>query len=193
MGALVVAMVSAWIAVGQLAAATEAGLSRTAQALTTARTVAANTAKSAGELQRMVTVVADGIGSVGEAVTATKGVSASTRQALSKIRFIDSVQDVRKNLEEAEASLDKVRADLDGTGASLHEAVPTLNETVAALQEVPAELDRSIDQVSASLDKVVAQRRLWRVAIVASTLGLLGGLLVLERLVRDTSPPAAPA
>lgn len=190
MVAMTVAMISAWIALGQLAAATEAGLSRTSQALKTARVVAANTADSAVELQRVVGLVGDGIGSVGEAVTATKSVSESTRKALSSIRFIDSVQGVRESLEAAEASLDRISSDLDRTSATLNEAVPKLTDTVTALKEVPTELDRSIAQVGDSLDKVASQRRLWRLAIIAAGVGLLGGLLVLSRLSRrvDDAP-----
>lgn|GEM_PF-1837717 len=200
MVALVVAMLSAWIAVGHLAAATAAGLTRTSQSLKTARVVAANTADSAAELQRVVGLVGDGIGSVGEAVVATKSVSESTRKALSSIRFIDSVQGVRESLEAAEGSLDRISADLERTGVTLNEAVPKLDQTVAALSEVPAELDRSIAQVGDSLDKVASQRRLWRLAIIAAGIGLLGGLAVVDRLVRQSeaartaaaAPPVQP-
>lgn len=191
-GALAISMVSAWIAVGQLADATEAGLNRTSEALRTARTVAASTADSAAELQRMVQVVADGIGSVGEAVTATESVSAATRKALSSIRFIDSVQGVRESLENAEASLQTIRGDLDRSRTTLAEAVPELNKTVTALKAVPADLDRSIAQVAESMDKIDAQRLLWRLAILAGGLGLIGGLVVVERLVRESTERDAP-
>jgi hypothetical protein len=75
-------VVAGWIAIGRLASATQRGLARTQQSLVSARDLAADTASSATELQRLVGVIGEGFGNTADALVATRQVSASVRGLL---------------------------------------------------------------------------------------------------------------
>ena len=68
---ILLSVVAGWIAIGQLASATQRGIARTEVALASARALAADTAESASELQRVIGLVGDGLGSTGDALVAT--------------------------------------------------------------------------------------------------------------------------
>jgi hypothetical protein len=54
---IVVSVIAGWIAIGRLAAATGRGMERTEESLKSARDLAADTAASAAELQRVIPLV----------------------------------------------------------------------------------------------------------------------------------------
>jgi len=85
---IVVSVVAGWIAIGHLAAATQRGIARTELALVSARALAADTAESASELQRIVRLVGDGLGSTSDALVATRQVSSNVRRFLDVASFI---------------------------------------------------------------------------------------------------------
>ena len=77
-GVLIVAsVVAGWISIGRVAAATQRGLERTEASLALARDLAASTSESATELQRVVAVIGEGLGSTSKALVATRQVSAN--------------------------------------------------------------------------------------------------------------------
>ena len=81
---IVVSVVAGWIAIGHLAAATQRGIARTELALVSARDLASDTADSASELQRIIGLVGDGLGSTSDALVATLFVSLYPRVMVSR-------------------------------------------------------------------------------------------------------------
>jgi hypothetical protein len=173
-GVLIVgSVVAGWIAIGRLASATERGMARTAESLSSARDLAADTASSAGELQRVIAIVGEGLGSTGDALVATRQVSTSVRGLLDVASVFDRVENLSDALTEAEASIAEVEIDLAEAAGSIEEAAPVLDKAVASLQSIPAELDRSIAEVSASRTRIGDQVWLWRFAMLAGGAALL--------------------
>jgi hypothetical protein len=180
-----VSAASAWVAVGGLADATERALLRMESALDSATVLAQSTADSAAEVEDVLQVVGDGLSSTGDALGATRQVSASLRRLLGVLDFIGSVDDLKQSLADAEASLETVEKSLGEGATTVAAAAPALHETVLALQAIPAELQASLDDAAAARAKVDDQTLLWRLAIVAGALAILGGLWSVRQLVRE--------
>ena len=184
-GVLIVgSVVAGWIAIGRLAAATQRGLARTEQSLSTARDLAADTASSAGQLQQVITVVGEGLSSTVEALVATRQVSAGVRGLLDVVSVFDRVENLSKSLTDAEASIAVVEIDLAEASGSVEEAGPVLDKAVASLTSIPAELDRSIAEVESSRARIGQQVWLWRLAIAAGGAALMVMLLLIAQLRR---------
>ena len=185
-------VVAGWIAIGRLAAATQRGLARTEQSLSTARDLAADTASSARQLHQVVTVVGEGLSSTVDALVATRQVSASVRGLLDVVSVFDRVENLSKSLTEAEASIAVVEIDLAEASGSIDEASPVLDKAVASLTSIPAELDRSIAEVASSRARIGQQVWLWRLAVAAGGAALMVMLVLvligqLRRLVISRS------
>jgi hypothetical protein len=182
-GVLIVgSVVAGWIAIGRLAAATQRGLARTAQSLSTVRDLAADTASSAGQLQQVITVVGEGLNSTVDALVATRQVSSSVRGLLDVVSVFDRVEDLSKSLTDAEASIAVVEIDLAEASGSVDEAGPVLDKAVTSLTSIPAELDRSIAEVESSRARIGQQVWLWRLAIAAGGAALLVMLVLISQL-----------
>ncbi len=182
-GVLIVgSVVAGWIAIGRLAAATQRGLARTEESLSTARDLAADTASSAGQLQQVITVVGEGLSSTVDALVATRQVSASVRGLLDVVSVFDRVENLSKSLTEAEASIAVVEIDLAEASGSVDEAGPVLDKAVTSLTSIPAELDRSIAEVESSRARIGQQVWLWRLAIAAGGAALLVMLVLISQL-----------
>ena len=177
-------VVAGWIAIGRLAAATQRGLARTEQSLSTARDLAADTASSAGQLHQVVTVVGEGLGSTVDALVATRQVSASVRGLLDVVSLFDRVENLSKSLTEAEASIAVVEIDLAEASGSIDEASPVLDKAVASLTSIPAELDRSIAEVASSRARIGQQVWLSRLAVAAGGAALMVMLVLIGQLRR---------
>jgi hypothetical protein len=192
--------VAAWIAVGGLANATERALFRMESALVAARDLADTTASSASELQQVVVVVGDGLGNTADAVAATREVSKSVRELLGLVDFIGSVESLVTSLEEAEKELVFVQGSLITASTTLEQAGPALQETVDALAAVPGEIDQAIADAKVARERIDNQVWLWRLAIAAGALAIIGGLWGVranarrvEALLDAVGRPAAPA
>ena len=184
-GVLIVgSVVAGWIAIGRLAAATQRGLARTEQSLSTARDLAADSASSAGQLQQVITVVGQGLSSTVDALVATRQVSASVRGLLDVVSVFDRVENLSKSLTDAEASIAVVEIDLAEASGSVEEAGPVLDKAVTSLTSIPAELDRSIAEVESSRARIGQQVWLWRLAIAAGGAALMVMLLLIAQLRR---------
>lgn len=184
-GVLIVgSVVAGWIAIGRLAAATQRGLARTEQSLSTARDLAADTASSAGQLQQVITVVGQGLSSTVDALVATRQVSASVRGLLDVVSVFDRVENLSQSLTDAEASIAVVEIDLAEASGSVEEAGPVLDKAVASLTSIPAQLDRSIAEVESSRARIGQQVWLWRLAIAAGGAALMIMLLLVAQLRR---------
>jgi methyl-accepting chemotaxis protein len=188
---IVVSVVAGWIAIGHLAAATQRGIARTELALASARELAADTADSASELQRIVGLVGDGLGSTSDALVATRQVSSNVRRFLDLASFINSVDDLSASLRDAEATIATVEVDLDEASGAVDEAAPVLDSTVASLKGIPGQLDESIAEVRSSASRIGEQVWLWRLAMAAGGAALLVVLALiadLRRAVASTQP-----
>jgi methyl-accepting chemotaxis protein len=188
---IVVSVVAGWIAIGHLAAATQRGIARTELALLSARDLASDTADSASELQRIVRLVGDGLGSTSDALVATRQVSSNVRRFLDVASFIGSVDDLSASLRDAEATIANVEVDLDEASGAVDEAAPVLDSTVASLKGIPGQLDESIAEVRSSASRVGEQVWLWRLAMTAGGAALLVVLALiadLRRAVAATQP-----
>ena len=188
---IVVSVVAGWIAIGHLAAATQRGIARTELALASARDLASDTADSASELQRIVGLVGDGLGSTSDALVATRQVSSNVRRFLDLASFINSVDDLSASLRDAEATIATVEVDLDEASGAVDEAAPVLDSTVASLKGIPGQLDESIAEVRASASRIGEQVWLWRLAMAAGGAALLVVLALiadLRRAVASTQP-----
>ena len=184
-GVLILASVIAgWIAIGRLAAATQRGLARTEQSLSTARDLAADTASSADQLHQVITVVGEGLSSTVDALVATRQVSASVRALLDAVSVFDRVENLSNSLTDAEASIAVVEIDLAEASGSVEEAGPVLDKAVTSLTSIPAELDRSIAEVESSRARIGQQVWLWRLAIAAGGAALTVMLLLITQLRR---------
>ena len=192
-GALIAGSVLAsWIAIGRLASATERGLARTEQSLSSARELATDTAASATELQRLIGVIGEGLGKTGDALVATRQVSQSLRGLLDVASFIDSVDNLTASLKTAEATIAEVEIDLAEASGAIQESGPALDKTVVDLQAIPDQLDQSIAAVKSSAARVGQQVWLWRVAMAAGGAALLMMLTLiadLRRAVRRGGQP----
>jgi len=187
-GVLVVgSVVAGWIAVGRLASATQRGLARTELALSSARSLAADTAASATELQRLVGVIGEGLGKTSDALVATRQVSQSVRGLLDVASFIKGVDNLTASLKTAEATISEVEIDLAEASGSIQESGPVLDKTVAALQAIPDQLDQSIASVKSSESRVGQQVWLWRVAVAAGGAALLVMLMLIADVRRVVS------
>jgi hypothetical protein len=173
---VLVSGVAAWIAVGGLADSTERALERMESALFAARDLADTTAGSASELENVVAVVGDGLASTSDALAATQQVSSNVRGVLGIVDFIGSVDNLKQSLEEAEQSLVVVQGSLNTAATTVQDAGPALHETVLALQAIPDEIDAAIADAATARAKVDDQVWLWRLAIVAGCLAVIGGL-----------------
>jgi len=188
---IVVSVVAGWIAIGHLAAATQRGIARTELALASARDLASDTADSASELQRIVGLVGDGLGSTSDALVATRQVSSNVRRFLDLASFINSVDDLSASLRDAEATIATVEVDLDEASGAVDEAAPVLDSTVASLKGIPGQLDESIAEVRSSASRIGEQVWLWRLAMTAGGAALLLVLALiadLRRAVAATQP-----
>ena len=188
---IVVSVVAGWIAIGHLAAATQRGIARTELALLSARDLASDTADSASELQRIVRLVGDGLGSTSDALVATRQVSSNVRRFLDVASFIGSVDDLSASLRDAEATIANVEVDLDEASGAVDEATPVLDSTVASLKGIPGQLDESIAEVRSSASRIGEQVWLWRLAMTAGGAALLLVLALiadLRRAVAATQP-----
>ena len=188
---IVVSVVAGWIAIGHLAAATQRGIARTELALASARDLASDTADSASELQRIVGLVGDGLGSTSDALVATRQVSGNVRRFLDLASFINSVDDLSASLRDAEATIATVEVDLDEASGAVDEAAPVLDSTVASLKGIPGQLDESIAEVRSSASRIGEQVWLWRLAMAAGGAALLVVLALiadLRRAVASTQP-----
>ncbi len=184
-GVLILASVIAgWIAIGRLAAATQRGLARTEQSLSTARDLAADTASSADQLHQVITVVGGGLSSTVDALVATRQVSASVRALLDAVSVFDRVENLSNSLTDAEASIAVVEIDLAEASGSVEEAGPVLDKAVTSLTSIPAELDRSIAEVESSRARIGQQVWLWRLAIAAGGAALTVMLVLISQLRR---------
>lgn len=167
---------AAWVAVGRIADATQLALLRMESALLSARDLADSAASSASELEQIVVVVGDGLRSTSDALAATQNVSASVRKILELVDFIGRVDELNKSLKDAEASLVFVQGSLNTAASTLEQAGPALHETVVALAEVPGQIDQAIADAAVAREKLDDQVWLWRLAIVAVSLAIIGGL-----------------
>lgn len=184
-GVLIVAsVVAGWISIGRVAAATKRGLERTEESLALARDLAASTSESATELQRVVGVIGEGLGSTSKALVATRQVSANVRGLLDVASFIGSVENLTDSLKDAEATIAEVEIDLAEASGSIEETTPLLDDTVTALRLIPGDLDRSIAEVRSSAARVGQQVWLWRLAIAAGGAALLLVLMQISDLRR---------
>lgn len=181
---IVVGSVAAWVAVGRLAGAVDRSLVQVEGSIETARLLASTTAASAAEVESVVQVVGTGLASTGDALTSTRQVSANVRELLGIVDFFNRVDDLKKSLEEAEASLQTVETSLADASTSVRAAGPTLHRTVLALDKIPAQLDASLVEARAARDRIGNQTLLWRLAILAIGLAVLGGLWSVRELVR---------
>lgn len=189
-GILIVGSVLAgWIAIGRLAAATQRGMARTEQSLSSARDLASDTASSAAELHRVTSVVGEGLGSTVDALVATRQVSASVRKLLDVVSIFDRVENLADSLSEAETSIALVEIDLAEASGAIAEVAPALDKAVASLQSIPGQLDSSISAVKASRARIGQQVWLWRLAIVASGAALVVMLgLIAQLRAADAQP-----
>jgi hypothetical protein len=186
-GALILmSVVAAWVAIGRLAAATAQGLERTEQSLESARQLAEDTAASAKEVQRVIGVVGEGLGSTAEALVATRQVSGNVRGLLDVVSFVGRVDELSKSLKDAEASIANVEITLAEAAGSVDEAGPVLDRAVASLEAIPQRIRDSIGDVRASRSRIGQQVWLWRLAITAGSAALLLMLWMLAQLRRTT-------
>jgi len=180
-GVLIAAsVILGWIAIGRLGHATERGLARTEQSLTSARALAADTAASAEQLQTLIGLVGEGLSGTSDALVATRQVSASVRGLLDIASVFDKVENLTTQLQNAEASIADVEVTLAEAAGAIDEAAPTLDKAVQSMQSIPAELDRSIADVAASRRQIDQQVWLWRAAMLAG--GAAFGLLLLQTM-----------
>lgn len=179
---IVGSVLAGWLAIGRLASATERGLARTEQSLSTARELAADTAASATELNRLVGVIGEGLGKTVDALVATRQVSASVRGLLAVASFIHSVDNLAERLKTAEATISEVEIDLAEASGSIAEAGPALDKTIVALHAIPGQLDESITSVRSSAARVSRQVWLWRLAMVAGGAALMAMLGLIAQL-----------
>ena len=182
-----------WIAIGRLASATQRGLARTEQSLMSARDLAAETASSATELQRLVGVIGEGLGSTGNALVATREVSQSVRGLLDVASFINSVDTLTESLKAAEATIAEVEIDLAEASGSVAETAPVLDKAITALQAIPDQLDQSIASVQSSAARVGQQVWLWRMAMAAGGAALVVMLVLIAQLRADFNGRTAAA
>jgi len=194
-----VSAAAAWVAVGGLATATARALERMESALVASKGLADSTASSASELEQVVVAVSGGLANTADAVTATGDVSANVRKILGFIDFIGSVDDLKKSLETAEQQLAAVASSLDTASTTLQDAGPALHETVLALAAVPDEIDAALADAAAARERVDHQMWLWRLAVVAGSLAIIGGLWGVransrrvDALMAAVATPAAP-
>jgi len=191
---IVVSVVAVSLKKGQLATATQRGIVRTEAALTTARDLAADTADSATELERVLGLVGDGLSSTADALVATRQVSSNVRGLLRIASFVNSVDDLSASLKDAETTIANVEVDLDEASGAIHEAGPGLAETVDSLQAIPGQLDLSIAEIKSSASRIGNQVWLWRLAMIAGGAALLIVLALIADLRRAVIPvePAQP-
>jgi methyl-accepting chemotaxis protein len=175
-------VIAGWIAIGRLAAATQRGMARTEQSLSSARDLASDTAASADELRRVVGVIGEGLSSTADALVATRAVSASVRGLLDVATIFDGVEDLTDSLTVAEFTIARVEIDLAEASGSVEEAVPVLDKAISSLHSIPDELDRSIAEVKSSRTRVGQQVWLWRLAIVAGGAALVVMLALIAQL-----------
>jgi hypothetical protein len=185
---VVVSVIAGWVAIGRLAAATSQGLDRVDASLATAVDLADSTAASAGELQRVVTVVGDGLGSTGQSLAATRKLSGNVRGLIDSLSFFGGVDNLVSSLEETEASLEQLEADLATARASLDDADPVFAATVRQLQAIPSQIAASQAEVQASRDEIEGQVTLWRLAMVAAGIPIVLLSFVTSRLIAERHP-----
>jgi predicted nucleic acid-binding Zn-ribbon protein len=181
---VVIGSAAAWVAVGRLGKGVESSLEQVEGSIEAARDLAAATAASAAEVETVLQVVGDGLGSTGDALAATRSVSENVRRLLGVVDFFDRVDDLKESLEAAEASLQEVETSLAAASTSVAAAAPTLHTTVVELEKIPDQLDATLAQARTARDGIYDQTALWRLAIVAGGLAVLGGLWSVRELAR---------
>ncbi len=181
---IVVGAVAAWVAVGRLADAVEGSLVQVEDSIETAKLLAETTASSAAEVEKVLQVVGDGLGSTSDALASTRQVSANVRKLLGVVDFFNRVDDLKVSLEEAEASLQEVETSLSDASDSVLEAAPALHRTVLALEKIPDQLEATLIEARLARERVGNQTFLWRVAILAGCLAVLGGLWTVRQIAR---------
>jgi methyl-accepting chemotaxis protein len=187
---IVVSVIAGWIAIGRLAEATERGMERTEESLKSARSLAADTASAAGELQRVIPLVGESLSSTGDALAATREVSSNLRKLLDIASIFNRVENLGDALKTAEASIAEVEITLAEAAGSIEEATPVLDSVVTSIQAIPAELDQSIAAVEASRTRIGEQVWLWRLAMVAGGGALLLMLGLIAQLQGRVKPEA---
>jgi hypothetical protein len=185
-------VVAGWIAIGRLAAATQRGLARTEQSLSSARELAVTTAASADEVQQLIGVIGEGLSSTADALVATRQVSTSVRGLLGVASIFDRVQDLTDSLKTAEASIATVEIDLQEASGSIAEAAPDLVQAITSLKSIPDQLDRSIAEVETSRARIGQQVWLWRLAIAAGGAALAVMLVLIAQLYRPGHVSVSP-
>ncbi len=193
---IVISVIAGWIAIGRLAAATERGMERIEESLKSARDLAADTASSAAELQRVIPLVGESLSSTADALAATREVSNSVRGLLDIASIFNRVENLTDSLTAAEASIAEVEITLAEAAGSIEEAAPVLDQALASLQAIPGELDLSIAAVEASSTRIGEQVWLWRLAMVAGGAALLLMLALISQLrgsVNQPTPNQTPA
>ena len=187
-GVLIIgSVIAGWIAIGRVASATQRSLNRTEESLHLARDLADSTSESATELQRVVGVIGEGLGSTSKALVATRQVSTNVRGLLDIASFIGSVENLTDSLKDAEATIAEVEIDLAEASGSIEETTPLLDDTVSALRLLPGDLERSIAEVRSSAERVGQQVWLWRLAISAGGAALLLVLILVGDLRRTVN------
>jgi hypothetical protein len=181
---IVVGSMAAWVAVGRLANAVERSLVQVEDSIATAKLLSETTAASAVEIEGVLQVVGDGLASTSDALASTRQVSANVRRLLEVVDFFNRVDDLKGSLEEAEASLQAVETSLSEASDSVLDAAPALHRTVVALEKIPDQLEATLLEARVARERVGNQTFLWRAAIVAVGLAVLGGLWSVRQIAR---------
>jgi uncharacterized protein (UPF0333 family) len=197
--AVVAATIASWIAIGNLGNSADEALAQTQQSVIAARTVAESSVVVANQIDDVLTVTNNGLNSTASALEATSNVSANLRKVIDLLGFIGSVDELSTSLLRSEEAMISVESDLRRASSSLTDALPKVTAAVAELRAVPRQLEEIEAQVQRSRDQLDQQVTLWRVALLATALVLILGIVTLWRLDRriealeDSGGPARPS
>lgn len=186
---VIAALVIGWIAIGQLATATERTLQRTEDSLASVGEIAASSSEIVVNLRETLNLVGSGLGQTATAVEATQTVSANVRSLLDVVSFIGKIDDLNTSLQAAEASLGDVRRSLVGTSVQIGQATPSIDAAERALAAVPGEIRASITEMRTAREQITGQRNLWRLALVCAAGALLLMFWEIGRLSRRSAQP----
>jgi uncharacterized protein (UPF0333 family) len=182
--AVVAATIASWIAIGNLGNSADEALAQTQQSVIAARTVAESSVVVANQIDDVLTVTNNGLNSTASALEATSNVSANLRKVIDLLGFIGSVDELSTSLLRSEEAMISVESDLRRASSSLTDALPKVTAAVAELRAVPRQLEEIEAQVQRSRDQLDQQVTLWRVALLATALVLILGIVTLWRLDR---------
>jgi uncharacterized protein (UPF0333 family) len=182
--AVVAATIASWIAIGNLGNSADEALAQTQQSVIAARTVAESSVVVANQIDDVLTVTNNGLNSTASALEATSNVSANLRKVIDLLGFIGSVDELSTSLLRSEEAMISVESDLRRASSSLTDAMPKVTAAVAELRAVPRQLGEIEAQVQRSRDQLDQQVTLWRVALLATALVLILGIVTLWRLDR---------